>query len=201
MAGIDSLKNRIIEDEEEQAKKLLDEARIKADVILGESRKKADVMLAQAKVRGEKDGKDSKERILSRAHMDARNNILSAKQEMIDKVFMMAKDRLYSMGKDEYINFIEKLLLNNVETGEEEIIFSDNDLHRIDPGLVERINDRLTLSKRKGCLKISTEKADIKSGFVLKHGGIEKNCSIESEIRMLRDSLEGEIARILFKDA
>jgi V/A-type H+-transporting ATPase subunit E len=151
------------------------------------------------KARAEKDGKDKKDRMVSRAKLDARNDMLSAKQETIEKVLNLTVDRITQMNDSEYGEFIEKLLLNSVETGEEEIIFSERDKSRIQPSLITIVNSKLNSQGKKGMVKISSETRNIRTGFVLKRGGLEINCSIESQIRILRDSLEGEIANLLFE--
>jgi V/A-type H+-transporting ATPase subunit E len=61
------------------------------------------------------------------------------------------------------------------------------------------VNSKLNSQGKKGMVKISSETRNIRTGFVLKRGGLEINCSIESQIRILRDSLEGEIANLLFE--
>ncbi len=61
------------------------------------------------------------------------------------------------------------------------------------------VNSKLNAMGKKGLIKISDETREIGSGFILTHGGLEINCSIESQIRLLRDSLEGEISNLLFK--
>lgn len=198
MAGIENLKNRIIKDDEDKARQVNEEAVSKAQEILRLSKEKAKMIQSDARVKAEKDGDDSRERIIARSHLDARNNILAAKQETIDRVLKLVQEKVDNMLTEEYTSFIEKLLLNSIETGEEEIIFSEGDIDRISPDLIEKLNSRLTLKGKKGMLKISTEKRNIKSGFILRHGGVEINCSIDSQIKILRDSLEGELASLLF---
>ncbi|KPU44207.1 V-type proton ATPase subunit E [Oxobacter pfennigii] len=200
MAGIDNLKKRILRDDEIEAEKILKEAEDKAKQILEESKIKAESAINEAKAKAQKNGEDSKDRIIARARLDGRNNVLSAKQELIDKIFTLAEEKINSMDKKDYSVFIEELLINSVETGDEEVILSDNDKDRLDPGLVAMVNQKLTSQNKNWMLKISDEKRNIKSGFLLKNKGIEVNCSVESLIRSLRESLEGEIAGLLFED-
>lgn len=199
MAGIDSLKNRILKDDEIIAKQILDEASSKADEIIKHSREKAEAMLKDAGVKAEKESINRQERIIARARLDARNRILSSKQETIDYVLKLAQDRIYNMEIAEYSALLEKMLESSIEAGNEEIIFSERDRKRIDPGLIDSINRKLVQENKKGMLKISSETRNIKSGFILRHGGVEINCSIDSQIRLLRDSLEGELANLLFE--
>lgn len=200
MAGIENLKNRIMQDGRERADKVLSDAKAQAQEMMRKAREKAATMVEEAKVKAEKMGDDRKERIISSARMDARNMKLTAKQETIDRIMNMAADTIMAMDKKEYTDFLEKLLVNSIETGDEEIVFSKADTERIDLGMIDRLNKKLISKGKKGALKISHEERNIKSGFLLINGGVEINCSIESQIRMIRDSIEGEIAGLLFEN-
>lgn len=201
MAGIENLRKRILNDDEEKAREIISEAETKAQEMLKMSKEKAKAVLEESKVKAEKDAKDRKERIIARAQLDARNNMLSTKQEMIDKVLRLSEEKVLKMNNKEYSEFIQELLLSSVETGDEEVIFPERDKTRIDPGLVARVNEMLISKGKKGSLRIGPAADGIKSGFILKHGGIEINCSVDSQIRVLRDNLEGEIVKILFENS
>ncbi|TDT50937.1 V-type ATP synthase subunit E [Fonticella tunisiensis] len=198
MAGIENLKSRILRDSEEQARQIENEARARADEIVKSAKLRAEEILEEFKAKAERDGRDRRDRIIARAQLDLRNAVLAAKQEAIDKVLNTAIRKIQFMSVEEYTNFIERLLLSNIETGDEEVIFSENDKNRIDPDLLKRVNKKLQSEGKKGQLKISGEVRNISSGFILKREGLEVNCSIEAQIRALRDSLQGDIANLLF---
>jgi V/A-type H+-transporting ATPase subunit E len=199
MAGIENLKNRILKDDSEKAREIEGAAAIKAEGVIADSKNKAAELFEDIKIKAEKDGIDKRERIISRAQLDARNIVLEAKQNSIDNVLNLAAQKIKTMNKQEYSLFLEKFLLNSVESGKEEVIFSAKDRDRFDSDLIETVNMKLKGMGRTGELKLSTEYSNISSGFILKSGGLEINCSIESQIRILRDELEGEIAALLFE--
>lgn len=199
MAGIENLKNRIIKDNEDRSKKIESDAKAKAEEVINQANNKADEIMNSMKAKAEKDGQERKERLMSRAQLDARNEVLLAKQEAIDMVLDNVVNRISQMNDKEYLDFIENLLLSNVETGEEEIVFSEKDKARIQPSFITVVNDKLNAMGKKGLVKMSNKTRDIGSGFILVRGGLEINCSIESQIRLLRDSLEGDIANLLFE--
>lgn len=199
MAGIENLKNRIISDNEDRAKQIENEARQKAEELIKQTKLKADEMAQGMKLKAERDGKDRKERLIARAQLDARNEILVSKQTAIEKVLDRAAQKIESLEDKEYFSFIENMLLSNIETGEEEIVFSEKDSKRLPPSFLSIVNDKLNAMGKRGALSLSQDKRNIGSGFILKHGGVEINCSVEAQIRLLRDSLEGEIASLLFE--
>lgn len=199
MAGIENLRNRIIKDNEDRARQIESDAKAKGEEVINQAKKKADEIMNNMRAKAEKDGQERKERLMSRAQLNARNEVLLAKQEAIDMVLENVVNRISQMNDKDYFEFIENMLLNNVETGEEEVIFSEKDKNRITPSFVTVVNDKLNSMGKKGLIKLSSETRDIEAGFILTRGGLEINCSIESQIRLLRDSLEGDIANLLFE--
>ncbi len=199
MTSIDNLKKSLLKDDEVKALDIKKEADAKAADMIKSAEIKAKAVMEDMKAKAEKDGMDKKERMLSRAHLDARNSILEAKQKAIDNVLNAAVERVSQMSDSEYENLLERMLLNSVETGDEEVIFSKKDKARIQPAFFARVNEKLASSGKKGMLTLSNETMNITSGFVLRRGGLEINNSIEAQIRILRDSLEGEIASLLFE--
>lgn len=199
MAGIENLQNRIIKENEDRAKQIENDARAKAEDVISQAKKKAEEIMNNMKAKAEKDGSERKERLMSRAQLDARNELLFAKQESIDNTLNHVANSINQMDDKHYFEFVKKMLLNSVEIGEEEIVFSEKDKARIEPTFITEVNNKLKEMGKKGLVKISEETREIGSGFILTHGGLEINCSIESQIRLLRDSLEGEISNLLFK--
>lgn len=199
MAGVDKLKERILNDNKKLADEIINDANLKAQEVINAAKQRAEELLKDSEARAQRDGKDKKDRILARTQLEARNSILKAKQEAIDKVLDKTIEKIKAMTNEEYTEFIEKLLLNVVETGDEDVIFSINDRLRVKPDLIDRVNKKLESMGKKGLLRISSDERDISSGFVLKRGGLEINSSIEAQIRIMRDSLESEIANLLFE--
>lgn len=198
MAGIDNLKARLLEDDRQAAQAIEKEALKKADELIESSKCKAEEIVKLMADKAQRDGKDRKDRILARAALNARNELLAAKQEAVEKVLTSAYENVEKMDKNEYSLFLERMLLSSVETGDEEIIFDENDLSRIDTSLVKRVNKILKERGRRNDVTISSENRSIRNGFILKRGDLEINCSIDAQIRSLREELEGEIAAILF---
>ena len=199
MAHIDNLKERLLGDARQSAEAIQNEARAKADEIKKEAAQKSEALLESNRVKSDRDGISKKERMIARAQLDIRNTILEAKQQTIERVLGIAVERLASMDPGEYSSYMEKLLLSSVETGDEEVVFSLADRARVSSDLVERVNSSLTAAGKKGMLKLSSETANISSGFILRRGGLEINCSIQSIMRNSREDLEGELSRLLFE--
>lgn len=197
MNGIDSLKERLLSEDRIKASEIELEARKKAEEIIQAANIKAAQIEDELRQKAQKDGKDKKERMIARAELDARNIVLQAKQEAIDLILNEVIKKIDSMSKEEYSNLINRMILNNVETGEEEIVLSIKDKDRVQINLDE-INKQLVSKGKRGLLRLNGEYANIPSGFVLRKSGLEINCTFEALIRGLRDELEADIASMLF---
>ena len=198
MAGIDGLKEKLMDD----SSKIAEEIKIKADnnakKVVEEAQIKSAEIMDNNKEKSEVEGKLRKERIISRAKLDARNLLLKEKQDQIDDVLKSALDKINNMEKEEYEKIIEKLLLNNIETGNEEVIISNYDKSRISASLINKVNDILKKNGKNGKVALSSETRDIGSGFILKRGGLEINCSVSSLISELRENIELDLSNLLF---
>ena len=47
-------------------------------------------------------------------------------------------------------------------------------------------------------LTLAADTADIEGGLILRDGQVEVNCAFETQLRLLRESLAGQVAQILF---
>ena len=86
MAGIDNLKSRLLEEDRLSAESIETDAAKKADELIAAALKKAEEITESMSVKAQKDGQDKKDRLLARAAHNARNNLLEAKQEAIEKI-------------------------------------------------------------------------------------------------------------------
>jgi Archaeal/vacuolar-type H+-ATPase subunit E len=200
MTGIENLRDRILEDGRAEADSIINNAKAQAEEIIRQGNEKANAVIEKSREKAEKDGLAEFEKIVSKANLDNRNAVVAAKQQAIDDIFNKAAKKIEDMDSSGYSDFIEGFLFNNVETGNEEVIFSDRDMHRIREDILDRVNQKLISCNKKGMLRVSAEKRDIGSGFILKNGRIEINCTVELRMKILRESIESQIAEILFED-
>ena len=152
----------------------------------------------QTEVLAKKAGEDEESHILAGARMDIAKQFLAEKRKILDEVFEQASRQLQGLPDEEYRRLCIKLMLETVETGDEEVIVDKNE-RRIDQDLINQVNQQLS-SKDKGNLKLSEEKQDLGGGFILRRGKIKTNVSIGVLLDQARKELEIELARELFKD-
>jgi len=197
MEGIQRIKERILEGARQEADKKIKDAEKKAQEILEKARKDAENRKKKLLEKAARDAEDIKAKMISMAELDMKKNLLATKQDMVDKAFQQALERLKNMDIEKYEEILTDMILKAVETGEEEIILSKRDLRRLPKDFITKLNN---LRERKLNLKLSRESRDIEGGFILKSRGVETNNSFETIMRMERDSIESRIAGILFED-
>ena len=117
---------------------------------------------------------------------------------MLDDVFATGKTQIRNLPDDEYRKLMKKLLHDEVETGDEEIIVDNNET-RIDQDLIKEINRELGPGYR-GNLRLSQEKAELGAGFILRRGKIKNNVSLDVLLSQARKELEIDLAKELFSN-
>jgi len=150
----------------------------------------------QTEILAKKAGKDEKSHILAAARMDIAKQFLAEKRKILDEVFEQARRQTQNLPDEQYHELITKLMLEVVETGDEEIVIDKNE-NRIDQKFIKQINHKLGPG-HKGNLRLSDEKQDLGSGFILRRGKIKTNVSIDVLLNQARKDLEIELAKKLF---
>ncbi len=198
MAGVEKIKEKILLDAEEKVREINDNASNQALKIINDAKELA---LYKSKTISEKasyDASDKKRIVNSMVELEMRKNILAAKQEVIEKVFQVAIERLNNMEASKYESIMTELILQTVKSGDEHIIMSKASIEKLSSSFAERINEVLIKKGCKGNLKLSEEEGSTYGGFIIRSSGIEINNSFESILRMNRDDLEPKIAELLF---
>ncbi|WP_288868467.1 V-type ATP synthase subunit E [uncultured Parvimonas sp.] len=182
MSNLDNIIDEILQDAENESKKVVEDAKSEVAVLVGktesEAQKKADKIIEKAKV----EATQSKERIISNSSLTARDMVLVAKQEMINKVFELTKEKLKTLNHDDYLKFVENSLKALEVREDSEIILTENE-------------KKLAGEKLFG-VKIADE--TVESGFSLKNGKIILNNEFSSLIDLVKEDLEQEVADKLF---
>lgn len=175
--------------------KILEEAKIKAQRQIGEaeafskdtvSRKVREAEEKKAKMleKAAFDANLLKERMISNAEVNSRNEVLSSKQRIIDKVFEEAKKRLGELPKDQYIEYVKTTLSSLNLKGTETLVVKKeyrDDLKALGLGY-----------------EISEE--SVESGFQVKDDKISLNYNFNDMVDFYRDELVKDVADALFKE-
>jgi len=194
-------------DAEQVVEKILADAKVEAGKIKQQAKEKEaaeqdklNEQLAeykkQTEILAQKAGEDKKAHLLAAARMDIAKQFLAEKRKILDEVFDQARRKLQNLPDDDYRKLMSRLMLNAVETGDEEVIVDKNE-KRIDQKFIKQINHELGPGY-KGNLRLSNEKQNLGGGFILRRGRIKNNVSFEVLLAQARKELEIELAKQLF---
>lgn len=226
MNGIDKIIGRISGDAQAEIDAILAQANAEAVDIAAQyeaqGKAEADAILA----RGEKSAAERGERMASVAQLECRKANLAAKQEVLDKAFEAAKQKLLALPQDQYIALLADLAVQASSTGRS----SSSSPRRTGRewqgrghgGQREAGEGRGSSAARRGhrhpagailnkvvtgasavlngtaMLTLSEETRPMEGGFILSSGYTEVNCTFGTLIRLQRDTLAAEVAKVLF---
>ena len=190
--------DKILADAKAEAAKIKKQAEENEAAEKAKLSKQLDEYKKQTEILARKAGEDEEAHILAAARMDIVKQFLAEKRKILDEAFEQARQQLRDLPDEEYRALFTKMMLETVETGDEEVIVDKND-NRINQELIDQVNQKLS-SKEKGNLKLSAEKQDIGAGFILKRGQIKTNVSLPVLLDQARKELEIDLAKELFED-
>jgi V/A-type H+-transporting ATPase subunit E len=200
MEGLERIKERIIEEAQAKKNKILEEAKARTEKLKLDYEKRREEIKEQALSKAERLAEEEKRKIISMAELEERKRLLDAKQKIIDMVFDESQKLIQNMSDSAYEKLIRQLLLDGAVSGEEEIIMSDSSISRLSPNFLHSVNEELIKRGKLGKLKLSDETRPMQGGFILKSKDLEINCTFDSIIKLQREELETDIAKILFEE-
>ena len=125
--------------------------------------------------------------------MEQRKLTLGAKQEVLGEAFALALEKLRSLPDEKYIALLTNLAVKAAPTGKGKLVFSQTDRSLVGKQVVLAANEATG-----GALTLSEETREIKGGFVLVDGDVEVNATFETLVRLQREKLEKNVAKVLF---
>ncbi|HKK83468.1 MAG TPA: hypothetical protein VJ958_04480, partial [Atribacterota bacterium] len=93
----------------------------------------------------------------------------------------------------------EKLILENVENGDETLYIGDKERKEINQNFINDMNEKLKSKGKKGSLKLSKKSMPIKGGIIIGTNEIRKNASIEVILDKIKEDIETKLNQFLFQ--
>ncbi len=228
MKGIEKITARIEQDANADIAAQMKAAEEKAAAVRAQYEAQAREETAKAAENAEKAALQLVERAESAARMDAKKLILSAKQECIDKAFAQAAKNLLTLPEEEYVDLLARIAARSAQTGREEVLLNQRDRDAVGAKVVSRANQILAKSvapnlpeelksskagkiidkvvtganavlQGTAMLTLAQETRDITGGLILRDGSVEINCAFETQLRLLREEMAADVAKVLFR--
>ncbi len=182
MSNLDNLTQKILDDAKDKAESIYQEAAKKGEEIINSKIKEAKEKELRIIEKATSEGKMIKDRIISNGELRVRDEKLMAKQELLDRVFALAKERLKDLDEQRFINYISKNA-NEMKLKGTEVFIVPNKFKQSVKALGLNVSDTET----------------IEAGFLVKDKDVVLNFSFDSLVDFLREDLEGEISTKLFQ--
>ena len=227
MKGIEKITARIQQDAGGEIAQIRQEAETQAAQIRSQYEAQARAEAEKAAEAGRLAAQQQLERLEGAAEMEGKQRRLAAKQACIDRAFAQAKEKLLSLPEAEYVELLAKLAARSAVTGREQVVLNRRDREAVGQKVVARANqllaqavapdlpEELKASKAGGILtkvvtgasallqgtamlSLAPDTAEIQGGLILRDGQVEVNCAFETQLRLLRESLAGQVAQTLF---
>ena len=195
---IKDINDKIISDAKIQASKIITQAEDNANNIIKKGEKEADNVKKIILYKINQEASLKKSKILTEANLEAKKTILLEKQKIMEDVFDKALESITKLNSKDYLSFIKKMILDNIESGDETIFTGSLDKDKISKDFIEEINKELKVKDKKGELRLSTSYLPIKGGVVIGSGKIRKNISLEFLLKKIREELEIQVSKDLF---
>ena len=195
MSNIKNLTSKIIKDAEDKKAVILADAVNEKNKILTKKQEAARSVEKTILEKAEREAASRKERIISGAELQARNESLEAKQKVISEVFELTVEALCNAGDDDLKEFVKETILNIDISGNQNLILNDAGKKVISEELITEINKELG---EKASITLSEETGKFKGGFILEKDGIEINNTYEALVSSIKDDLSLKVAQVLF---
>ena len=195
MSNISNLTSKILEDAEDKKTSILNDANEQRDKIIAKKEEEASAEEKLILERAERDAAARKERIISGAELNSRNEKLAAKQKVINLVFESSVEALCNLSNEELKDFVTDSILNSGIEGNQNLILNEEGAKVITTEVLNEINNKLN---SKATITLSSEKRNFKGGFILKKDGIEVNNTYEALVSSIKDDLSLKVAQVLF---
>ena len=196
MNGIEKITQRIETDTQAEIDRILGDARAEADDITDRYQAQANNEAAELAAKNQKAAAEREERLVSTAQMEARKVGLAAKQEMVEKAYDLALEKLCSMPDEKYVQTVADLLVQAAPNGHGAVIFAPAERERIGEAAVRAANEKL----HGGKLTLAEETRPLKGGFILSDGKVEVNCSFDTLVRLQKAEAAGAAAKKLIPE-
>ena len=194
MEGKDTIINKIMSDADSQAEEILAQAKAKAEAQVKKALDESEALQADAAKKAEDAGSELITRRLTVAGLDVKKQMLAVKKELIDASFAKAESVLAGLEDDDYLKLISAMLAKSASDGDT-VTVSAKDKSRITADFIKKQSKKLGIS-----LTLGKEYGDFDGGIILTGGGVDKNLTLEVELKLLYDEIQAYVAAILFKE-
>jgi V/A-type H+-transporting ATPase subunit E len=204
--GADKITANIKADAQAKSDEIISKATVETDKILAEGQLKAEEAKKSIIDSAEKQAEMKYQQIISEAKVNSRRKELEAREEVIEKAFRVASEKIEKQASDNSANYVESLKTMikdaslQVGGNQLEILVRADDVDNV-KSMIDEVSDYVASETGKETSFIIGEPIDIIGGAVVKtvDGEVEVKNTIEARMLRYRKYLRSEVAKTLFK--
>lgn len=197
MADITKLTSKIINEAQKKQDNLVAEAKEELTQALQIKQQQLEKEKKQHLVRYEKELQRELSLKVSDLHVKMRNQVLAAKQGVLDDLFAEAKLELQQISAADFADFVLRKLTNLPLTGEVELIFGEYSSSLVTDDQFAQWSQALS---EKITLKKSDQVIPNRSGVVFKQAEIEFNYLFEALLDAKEEALSYQLLDLIFDE-
>lgn len=194
MDGQQKIIDKILSDATHDAGEMLSEALKKAEALVAAKQAEADAEYDISVEEARKAGEEVVRRRLTVADLEEKKLLLSAKKQAVDEAFEESLKKLLALPKEEYTALVGSMIASAADDGDV-VVISENDKNVLTKAVFDKISAKI--GKK---LTLSDTFGNFRGGVMLLGKGVDKNLTFESELALLRDEVEPEVAKIMFSN-
>lgn len=194
MDGQQKIIDKILSDAKHDAGEMLSEALKKAEALVAAKQAEADAEYDLSVEEARKAGEEVVRRRLTVADLEVKKLLLSAKKQAVDEAFEESLKKLLALPKEEYTVLVGSMIASAADDGDV-VVISENDKNVLTKAVFDKISAKI--GKK---LTLSDTFGNFRGGVMLLGKGVDKNLTFESELALLRDEVEPEVAKIMFSN-
>lgn len=196
MNGIEKITDRIAQDTQAEIDAIAAQAEEKAAAILSAAQDQAHREKKETADRGRQNAMEHQHRLESMARMEAKKEILAAKQQVIAQAYDLALEKLRNLPEKKLVPLLASLAAKSAETGQEEILLHPAQRAKFGKQVVAQANAQLP----QGQLTLGPGDEHIQGGLILRSGPVDINCTFDMLIGQYRAETTGAVTRVLFPE-
>ena len=204
--GSDKIISSIQSDAQQKADEILSKATTQCDEINAAGELKAEEEKEQILASAEKQAEMKYQQIISEAKVNSRRNELESREELIEKAFRVASEKIEKQASENSANYVDSLKTMikdaSVQVGgsQLEILVREDDVDNV-KSMIDEVSEYVTKETGNETSFIIGEPIDIIGGAIVKtvDGEIEVKNTIEARMLRYKKYLRSEVAKKLFR--
>ncbi|RAP49515.1 MAG: V-type ATP synthase subunit E [Methanosphaera sp. SHI613] len=204
--GSDKIISSIQSDAQQKADEILSKASAQCDEISAAGELKAEEEKQQILSSAEKQAEMKYQQIISEAKVNSRRKELESREELIEKAFRVASEKIEKQASENSANYVDSLKTMvkdaSVQVGgsQLEILVREDDVDNV-KAMIDEVSEYVTKETGNETSFIIGEPIDIIGGAIVKtvDGEIEVKNTIEARMLRYKKYLRSEVAKKLFR--